>query len=124
MHLARSNPLAPDDTNYRVPDLVLFRPEIGSARGADGPASVVVEIRSPGDDSFRKLPHYARFGVAEVVIIDRDTKVVRRWVLVDGVLVESPGEPVGRHQLACIPVSLHTDDGELVITTPDGTTRI
>lgn len=124
VELGLFDPRAPGNTNYRVPDVVLYRPEIGSARGADGPASLVVEIRSPGDDSFRKLPHYAQFGVGEVLIIDRDTKAVRRWVLADGTLVESPTQPDGHHQLACIPVSIHDDDGVLVVTTPDGTTRI
>jgi Uma2 family endonuclease len=39
-----------------------------------GAPDVVVEIHSPGDESFDKLPFYAQLGVPEVWIIDRDTK--------------------------------------------------
>ncbi|MCU1370945.1 MAG: hypothetical protein JWO77_2139 [Ilumatobacteraceae bacterium] len=124
IELGLFDPAVAGNTNFRVPDLVIYAPEIGSLRGADGAAALVVEIRSPGDDSFRKLPHYQHFSVGEVLIIDRDTKVVRRWELVDGVLVESPGGPIGHHHLGCIPASLHTDDGVLVVTTDEATTRI
>jgi Uma2 family endonuclease len=34
----------------------------------------VIEIRSPHDETYDKLPFYAALGVHEVVIIDRDTK--------------------------------------------------
>ena len=110
--------------NFRVPDLVIYRPHIGSARGVEGPASLVIEIGSPGDESFEKLPHYEQFGVGEVLIIDRDTKGIRHWVLVDGVLTERPGRPVGHHHLTCLPVTVATDAGTLVVTTPHATTRI
>lgn len=110
--------------DFRVPDAVIFGPEEEGAAGIVGPARLVVEVRSPGDESFKKLPFFERLGVGEVLIIDRDTKVVRRWELVEGVLVESPGAPVGHHRLRCIPAALHTDDGVLVITTAQATTRI
>ena len=35
---------------------------------------MVVETRSPGDESYEKLPFYAALGVPEVWIIERDTK--------------------------------------------------
>ena len=34
----------------------------------------MVEIRSPGDESYEKLEFYAQLGVSEVWIIDRDRK--------------------------------------------------
>ena len=37
-------------------------------------AALVVEIRSPGDDSYRKLPFYAARGVREVLIVHRDRR--------------------------------------------------
>lgn len=110
--------------DFRIPDVVAFRPEQEGRVGVIGPIALAVEIRSPGDESFQKLPFYERLGVGEVLIIDRDTALVRRWVLTDGVLAESPGEPVGKHRLGCIPVSLHDDEGVLVITTPDDVTRV
>ena len=117
-------PGAPGACDYRTPDLTIYPRGVGSERGADGAASLVVEIRSPADESFEKLPYYAQLGIGEVLIIDRDTKVVRRWELIDGLLVESPGSPAGTHHLSCVPVVLHTEDGVVVVTTEDGETRI
>lgn len=65
--------------NYRIPDLVLLtRSQLRDIRGAyfEGPPLVVVEIRSPGDESYEKLPFYAELGTPEVWIIDRDSRAV------------------------------------------------
>lgn len=61
---------APDD--FRVPDLVFARPDevYGDDEGW-GRAELVVEVRSPGDDSYLKLPFYAS-RVREVLILHRD----------------------------------------------------
>ncbi len=117
-------PLSTGLHNFRVPDLVVYRPGIGSARGVEGAASLVIEIRSPGDESFDKLRHYEQFGVDEVVIIDRDTKAVRRWVRIDDVLEELEGDPAGQHHLTSVPVALAADHGTLVVITAATTTRI
>lgn len=110
--------------DFRIPDLAIFGAAHAGRAGIIGAVPLVVEIRSPGDDSFKKLPFYERLGLGEVLIIDRDTKAVRRWVNGPDGLVESRGDPAGHHRLACIPVGLHTDDGTLVVTTEAGTTRI
>ena len=34
----------------------------------------MIEIRSPEDETYDKLPFYAALGTREVVVIDRDTK--------------------------------------------------
>ncbi|NQU24415.1 MAG: Uma2 family endonuclease [Candidatus Nealsonbacteria bacterium] len=73
--------------NYRIPDLVLLTPdrfEIDRNEYFEGPPTVVVEIRSPGDESHEKMPFYAKLGVPEVWIIDRDTKAPQVFVLHDG----------------------------------------
>ena len=62
-----------DWSDYRVPDLVVARPENVSERGVEGRAELVVEIRSPGDESYEKLPFYADVGCQQVLIVDRDT---------------------------------------------------
>ena len=59
--------------DYRVPDLVVARPEHVSERGVEGRAELVIEIRSPGDESYEKVPFYADVGCQEVLIVDRDT---------------------------------------------------
>jgi Uma2 family endonuclease len=63
--------------NYRIPDLVLLTPEryrIDCNEYFDGGPDAVVEIHSPGDEAYEKLPFYALVGVREVWIIDRDTR--------------------------------------------------
>jgi Uma2 family endonuclease len=63
---------AADD--YRVPDIVVARPANCTHRGVDETAELVVELRSPGDESDEKLPWYAARGVAEVLIVDPATR--------------------------------------------------
>src|SRR5947209_14189297 len=58
--------------DYRVPDLVVARPENVSVRGVEGRAELVVEIRSPGDESYEKLPFYAGVGCRGVLSVARD----------------------------------------------------
>lgn len=64
--------------DYRIPDLTFiasgrerFLLEDGVRGG--GP-DAVIEVRSPDDESYEKLPFYAAIGAREVVVIDRDTK--------------------------------------------------
>jgi Uma2 family endonuclease len=62
--------------NYRIPDLLLLKPErfaIDRIEYFEGPPSVVVEIHSPGDETYEKFPFYADLGVPEVWVIHRDT---------------------------------------------------
>ena len=66
------------EENYRIPDVVF----VATGREAilvedgirGGGPDAVIELRSPGDETYEKLPFYARIGVREVVIVDRDTK--------------------------------------------------
>jgi Uma2 family endonuclease len=78
--------------NFRIPDLVLLTKErfsIDHRTHFEGGPEVVVEIRSPHDESEDKLPFYARLGILEVWIIDRDTKEIDLYVL--------SGESYARH---------------------------
>jgi Uma2 family endonuclease len=34
----------------------------------------VIEIRSPEDETYEKLPFYAALGIRDVIVVDRDTK--------------------------------------------------
>jgi Uma2 family endonuclease len=63
--------------DYRVPDLVLLLPErfaIDRNEYFEGAPTAVVEIHSPGDETYEKLPFYADLGVPEVWVIHRDSK--------------------------------------------------
>ena len=72
--------------NYRIPDLVLLTPDrfdIDRNEYFEGAPTAVVEIHSPGDEAYEKLPFYAQLGVPEAWIIDRDTKLPEVHVLRD-----------------------------------------
>lgn len=63
--------------NFRIPDLVLLTPDrfhIDKIEYMVGAPLVVVEIRSPRDETYEKFPFYAGLGVPEVWVFDRDTR--------------------------------------------------
>ena len=61
------------DTNYRVPDVTVVRPEHCTERGLIG-ASLVIEVLSPNDESREKQPFYAERGIAESWIVEPYTR--------------------------------------------------
>jgi len=68
--------------DYRVPDGALHR---AGASGVWHPtAALVVEIVSPGDESWEKLPFYAEHDVDEVLIVDPEKRTVDWLGLTDG----------------------------------------
>ncbi len=69
------------DRDWRVPDLLYAPPEQASERGVEGHAALVIEVRSPGDETYKKLPFYAEGGCREVLVIDRDTCAVELFRL-------------------------------------------
>lgn len=68
---------AADD--WRIPDQLYCRPDHITDSGVTS-AELVVEVRSPGDESYDKLDFYAARGVAEVLIVheDRRAELYRR----------------------------------------------
>jgi Uma2 family endonuclease len=54
--------------DYRIPDLGLHRDESDAVYVDTAP--LIVEVLSPDDESWEKLPFYASRGVDEVVVID------------------------------------------------------
>jgi Uma2 family endonuclease len=61
------------DNDYRVPDLAVYGLEVVRPRGIEGAPEVIIEVRSPGDESDAKVPWYLARGAKAVLIIDRDT---------------------------------------------------
>lgn len=66
--------LGSSEHDFRVPDGGLHRP------GAGGPwlstAALAIEVVSPGDETWEKLPFYAAQGVEEVLIVDPATRSI------------------------------------------------
>jgi Uma2 family endonuclease len=85
--------------NYRIPDLVLVTAErlaiIDRNEYFEGGPEAVVEIRSPGDESYEKLGFYAELGVLEVWIIERDSKQPELYVLRSGHYERRAADPDG-----------------------------
>ena len=61
------------DDDYRVPDLVVYAKEAASQRGVEGAPELVIEVRSPHDETYEKVPWYQARGAKAVLVIDRDT---------------------------------------------------
>lgn len=108
------DPAVADFSSYRQPDIALYRPEYLSRRGIEGRAELVVEIRSPEDESYEKIPFYERVGVAELLIIETDY-TVNHWLRVDRRLVQELPDVDGWAQLRVLPMSLRGLDLHLTV---------
>lgn len=74
--------LGESEHDFRVPDGGLHR--AGAAGLWLKTAAVVVEILSPGDESWQKLPFYAEHHVDEVLLVDPAERTVTWLALHDG----------------------------------------
>jgi len=116
------------DKNYRIPDLVLLTPDrfdIDHNEYFEGAPTVVVEIRSPGDETYEKLPFYAELRVPEVWVIDRDTREPEvRVFRGNGYIEQAPGTDGWIHS-AATGIELRAADPRKVALriTGDETTR-
>jgi Uma2 family endonuclease len=72
------------DDDYRVPDLIVSRPAQRTRRGVDDTAALVVELRSPHDETDDKLPWYAARGIAEILVVDPPTRAIELYRSVGG----------------------------------------
>ena len=81
-----------DENDFRVPDGGLHRS--GAAGIWHATAAMVVEIRSPDDETWQKLPFYAAHHVDEVLIVDPAQQTVT-WLGLRG----NGYEPIGRSAL-------------------------
>jgi Uma2 family endonuclease len=69
--------LGESEQDYRVPDGGLHR---GRPRGVwHATAALLVEILSPGDETWQKLPFYAAHNVDELLIVDLQARAVH-WL--------------------------------------------
>jgi Uma2 family endonuclease len=75
------------ESNYRQPDLSIVSPSDVRERGIDGYAELVVEIRSPNDESYEKLPFYEKCKIPEYWIVHPETRAFEVFVLQRGTYV-------------------------------------
>lgn len=69
------------EEDFRVPDLALHRP--GTTGTWHPTAALVVEIVSPEDETWQKLPFYAAHGVDEVLVADPGKRSIH-WLALAG----------------------------------------
>lgn len=113
------------ERDYRVPDLVISRPENRTRHGVEGRAELVVELRSPNDETYHKLDFYAEMQVQELLVIDPGTCALAAFVLRREELVAVPAGPDGSVALTCLGVTLSTPSaGTLRLAWPGGATDI
>ncbi len=74
--------LGESDNDFRIPDGGLHRPGVGGTWL--GTAALAIEIVSPHDESWDKLPFYAAHDVDEVLIVDPAKRSVDWLALTDG----------------------------------------
>jgi len=78
--------------NYRCPDVVVRleggRAEIRDTYWLGGP-DFLVEVVSPDDETYEKLPFYQSIGTREVLLIDRKPWALVLYQLADGKLLET-----------------------------------
>ena len=101
------------DQDYRIPDVSVLRPD----RLPQGEAmfvrpNVVFEVRSPGDETYEKLPFYAAVGVEAVVVIERDTKAIQVFALSSESFVLLAPSADGWTVVQAIDVELRTESSE------------
>ena len=83
------------ETNYRQPDIAVVSPVDLIERGINGHAELVVEIRSPNDESYEKLPFYEMCKIPECWIIDPITRTFEVYVLRRGKYVVAKADAGG-----------------------------
>lgn len=115
--------------NYRVPDLIALSPERADRNVNEcivGGPDVVIEIHSPGDESYEKLPFYGEIGVREAWIIHRDSKACEIFRATPssgrpgGAMLPAEPNDGGWLESAALGVRLRSpEDGRLAIRTAD-----
>lgn len=86
-------------SDYRIPDLTFVaaaREHVLHDDGVRGGGpDAVVEIRSPEDETYDKLPFFAALGVGEVIVCHRDSKEPQVFRLTGSQYLAVQGDPDG-----------------------------
>jgi Uma2 family endonuclease len=130
-HLAKQRGLAPRmetglfraDDDYRVPDQLYRRSDQGSDRGAEG-AELVVEVRSPRDETYDKIDFYSELGVREMIVAHPKARRIELLRAVGGRLMPVQAGPDGALVSEVLGITLRTVDGKLEITWDGGSATV
>lgn len=111
------------ESDYRMPDQLYCRPEAASERGAEG-AELVVEIRSPGDETYQKISFYERMSVRELLIVHPLEHRVELLRAVDRKLLPVSADAEGAVRSDVLGVAFQTMAGALRISWPGGAAEL
>jgi hypothetical protein len=117
--------------NYRIPDLLMLTPQrfhIDRNEYFDGAPDAVVEIHSPGDEAYEKLDFYAKVGVREVWIVDRDSKRPEIYELSGGKMQQRAADAEGWVKSEVVGAQMRSGgDGKLeirLVGKPDSAAKV
>ncbi len=115
--------------NYRNPDLVVYDPAQLDLQWATRGIALAVDVRSPHDASYEKLPFFAARGIPEVLIVHPRQRTVELFLLQPNATyrADEPDPHDGSIALRFVPVGFTTippllPNGSPVLraTTPTG----
>ena len=108
--------------DYREPDVAVVPSASEAERGVDGPLLVAIEVLSPYDESYEKVPWYLSRGAGSVVIVDPGTYAVEVFTTAGN----AEPDPDGLFVIPGLGARLgpSTDRGALLVETVDGVARI
>lgn len=112
-----------DESDYKVPDQLYCRPEHRSTRGAES-AELIIEIRSPGDETYDKIDWYAALGVREMLIVHPAGRRFELLRNVGGRLLPVSPDAGGGHRSEVLDLGLATVDERLLLTWDGGSAEI
>jgi len=118
------------ENNYRIPDLSFVasgREKIVAVDGIRGAPNAVVEVRSPEDETYEKLPFFAKLGVREVIVVDRDSKKTEIFRLAGPQYVAVAADREGLLASEELGARFGLSEGKLTVedaTSPDESTQI
>jgi Uma2 family endonuclease len=119
--------------NYRCPDIVVFLTDTRAKNYGThwhGGPDLAIEVVSPNDRSFEKLPFYAAVGTREVMLVERHPWAITLYRLRGGELIEagrSTADSPVELKSEVVPLSWRLtgkdDDPEIEICHRDGRQR-
>ena len=113
------------DKNYRVPDIVIVEPRHVLRRGSEGPIVLAIEVLSPDDECRDKLPFYAERGVAEVWLVDPETRGIEVYLLRGATYFTTVADRAGVIRAPALDLELSVIDGpRLRVAWADGAAEI